>query len=156
MFIKTGLYNYEIAIIKKSIYIYIIITYCSIILLYYLILPISWNFFFNFQEIIFINQLNVYFESKLSEYLNFFNNLIKISNLLCQIFTLTFIYINHIKNYLKVIKNYKKLIFFLLFVLITLITPPDIFSQLLLGSIILLIYETFIIITLYINYMNNN
>lgn len=151
LFINTGLYKFEIYIIKKIILIYIILSISSIIFLYYIILPISWNFFFNFQDIISNNQLNLYFEAKLSEYLNFFVTLHKLSSLLSQIFTIIFIYINSNQNYLKFIKEKKKIIFFFLFLITTLITPPDVFSQLILGSFINIIYEIFIVISLYIN-----
>jgi sec-independent protein translocase protein TatC len=154
LFINTGLYKFEIYIIKKIILVYIILYMFSIIFLYYIILPISWNFFFNFQDVIFNNQLNLYFEAKLSEYLNFFVTLNKISNLLSQIFTIVFIYINSIQNYLKFIKEKKKIIFFFLFLITTLITPPDIFSQLILGTFINIIYEIFILITLYLKLIN--
>jgi sec-independent protein translocase protein TatC len=154
LFINTGLYKFEIYIIKKIILVYIILSMSSIIFLYYIILPLSWNFFFNFQDVIFNNQLNLYFEAKLSEYLNFFVTLNKLSNILSQIFTIVFIYINSIQNYLKFIKEKKKIIFFFLFLITTLITPPDIFSQLILGSFINILYEIFIIITLYINLVN--
>ena len=154
LFINTGLYKFEIYIIKKIILVYKILYMFSIIFLYYIILPISWNFFFNFQDVIFNNQLNLYFEAKLSEYLNFFVTLNKISNLLSQIFTIVFIYINSIQNYLKFIKEKKKIIFFFLFLITTLITPPDIFSQLILGTFINIIYEIFILITLYLKLIN--
>lgn len=154
IFTKKGLYNYEINFIKKIFIIYGILSFFSIMLLYYIIIPLSWNFFFNFQEIIFSNQLNVYFESKLSEYLIFFINLHKISNISCQILTCILIYINQTKNYLKIIKKYKKIIYFFFFFLTTLITPPDIFSQIILSNIIIITYELFIIATLYYNFIN--
>jgi Sec-independent protein secretion pathway component TatC len=118
------------------------------------VLPTTLNFFFNFQDIIFKNQLNLYFESKLSEYLSFFVTLNKLTDILAIIFTIIFIYINCIKNYLKFIKKYKKLIFFIFIIITTLITPPDIFSQLILSSFINVTYEIIILITLYINLIN--
>jgi Sec-independent protein secretion pathway component TatC len=152
IFIEKGLYNFEINLIKKIFIIYVILSCFSTILLYFIITPLSWNFFFNFQEMVFHNQLNVYFESKLSEYLIFYKNIDKISNIFCQIFTCLFVYINQIENYLKIIKEYKKIIYFFLFFLTTLITPPDIFSQITLGSFIIISYEIFIISVLYFNY----
>jgi Sec-independent protein secretion pathway component TatC len=152
IFIEKGLYNFEINLIKKIFIIYVILSCFSTILLYFIITPLSWNFFFNFQEMVFHNQLNVYFESKLSEYLIFYKNLDKISNIFSQIFTCLFVYINQIENYLKIIKEYKKIIYFFLFFLTTLITPPDIFSQITLGSFIIISYEIFIISVLYFNY----
>lgn len=154
IFIKTGLYSYEIKLIKKISIIYTVLSFFSIILLYYIIIPLSWNFFFNFQEIIFDNQLNIYFESKLSEYLIFYINLDKISNLLCQIFAFIFIYISQTKNYLKLIKKYKKFIYFFLFILTSLIAPPDVLSQIIFGSISIIIYEVLVLVILYFNYIN--
>lgn len=150
-FIIPGLYKYEINTLKKIIFIYLIFLISSILSLYYIILPISWNFFFHFQQILSNNQLNLYFEAKLSEYLDYFMTLSKISTLICQIFTLIFIYITNNKNYLTFIKKYKKIIFFFLFILATIITPPDILSQVILGSFIIIFYEILILFILCIN-----
>jgi sec-independent protein translocase protein TatC len=150
-FIIPGLYKYEINILKKIVLIYLIFLINSIFLFYFILLPISWNFFFHFQKILSNNQLNLYFEAKLSEYLDFFMNLNQISTLICQLFTLIFIYITSIKNYLTFIKKSKKIIFFLLFILATVITPPDIFSQMILGSFIIIVYEILILSILFIN-----
>jgi len=46
IFIKKGLYQNEINIIKKIFITYTILSFFSIILLYHVIVPLSWNFFF--------------------------------------------------------------------------------------------------------------
>lgn len=150
-FIMPGLYKYEINTLKKVVLIYLIFLINSILLFYFILLPISWNFFFHFQKVFSNNQLNLYFEAKLSEYLDFFMNLNQISTFICQLFTLIFIYITSIKNYLTFVKKSKKIIFFLLFILATVITPPDIFSQIILGSFIIIIYEILILSILFVN-----
>jgi len=151
LFIIPGLYKYEINSVKKVIFIYLIFLITSTLTFYFILLPVSWNFFFHFQKILSNNQLNLYFEAKLSEYLDFFMNLNQISTFICQFFTLIFIYITSIKNYLTFIKKYKKIIFFVLLILATIITPPDILSQIILGSFIIIFYEIIIISILIIN-----
>jgi sec-independent protein translocase protein TatC len=145
-FIFPGLYIIEKNNLKQILFIFIIFWIFSIVLLYYIIFPFSWNFFFNFQQNIYNNQLHLYFEAKLSEYLNFFMLLLKLSTLNCQILTLLFIYLNNVKNNLIIIKKYKKSIYFFIFFTATLLTPPDVLSQLLLGIFIIFFYEILIIL----------
>lgn len=145
-FIMPGLYKFEKNIFQQMYIFFLILWIFSLISLYYLIFPYCWNFFLNFQENIYNNQLHLYFEAKLSEYLSFFMLLLKLSTLNCQILALLFIYINSIKNNLIIIKKYKKMIYFFIFFTATLITPPDVFSQLILGIFIISFYETIIIL----------
>jgi sec-independent protein translocase protein TatC len=145
-FIKPGLYKFEKNIFQQVYIFFLIFWIFSLTSLYYLIFPYCWNFFLNFQENIYNNQLHLYFEAKLSEYLSFFMLLLKLSTLNCQILALLFIYINSIKNNLIIIKKYKKIIYFFIFFTATLITPPDVFSQLILGIFIISFYETIIIL----------
>jgi sec-independent protein translocase protein TatC len=111
----------------------------------------SWNFFFHFQQILSNEQLNLYFEAKLSEYLKFFITLSHVSTLISQVFTIIFLYIKNMTNYLKFIKKNKKLIFFIFILLATIITPPEVFSQLIVGSFIVICYEIIVIIILFLN-----
>jgi sec-independent protein translocase protein TatC len=150
-FIFPGLYIIEKNNLKQIIFIFLVFWIFSIIFLYYIIFPFSWNFFFNFQQNISNNQLHLYFEAKLSEYLNFFMFLLKLSTLNCQIFTILFIYINNIKNNLNIIKKYKKFIYLFIFFTATLLTPPDVFSQLFLGMFMVFFYEIFIILIIFKN-----
>ena len=50
IFIKKGLYQNEINIIKKIFITYTILSFFSIILLYHVIVPLSWNFFLIFKK----------------------------------------------------------------------------------------------------------
>jgi len=155
IFISPGLYKFEKNTLKQIIFFGLIFWYLSILLLYYIIFPFSWNFFFNFQQTISNNQLHLYFEAKLSEYLNFFILLLKLSTFNCQILTLLFIYINSVKNNLIFIKKYKKFIYFFIFISATILTPPDVISQLLLGIYIIFFYETIIILIIIKNIISN-
>lgn len=154
-FFISGLYKFEKNNLKQTIYIFLFFWILSCISLYYLIFPFSWNFFLNFQQNLYHHHLQLHFEAKLSEYLNFFFILFKLSNLNSQILTLLFIYINNINNNLIIIKKYKKIIYFFIFITATIITPPDIFSQLFLGIFILFFYEIIIFLILIKNIIIN-
>jgi len=116
--------------------------------LYFIIFPFSWNFFFNYQQNIFNNQLQLHFEAKLSEYLNFFMLLLNLSTFNCQIITFLMFYLNNIKNNLNIIKKYKKFLYFFIFFTATLLTPPDVLSQFILGISIIFFYELIVILIL--------
>lgn len=141
IFFAPGLYNFEYInfrfLLVCSFFFWVLTT----ILLYYLILPWSWQFFLSYQQTCSSNKLQLYFEAKLWEYLNFFILLYNISIINCQLILLIFIYINSIKNNLIFIKNSRKVIYFFIFLISALITPPDVISQLCLGLITIIIYE---------------
>jgi len=150
-FLAPGLYSCEKKKLKAGFCVYLLFAISSNLFLYYILLPMSWNFFFHFQQILSNEQLNLYFEAKLSEYLKFFITLSHVSTLISQVFTIIFLYIKNMTNYLKFIKKNKKLIFFIFILLATIITPPEVFSQLIVGSFIVICYEIIVIIILFLN-----
>jgi len=141
IFIIPGLYNFEYLNFKFVLICGIIVWLLTIILLYNLILPWSWNFFLSFQQTLSNNKLQLHFEARLWEYLKFFIKLYNISIINCQFIILIFVYINSIEKNLNFIKNFRKLIYFLIFLISAFITPPDIISQIFLSLITIIIYE---------------
>lgn len=141
IFIVPGLYKFEYFNFKFILICSIIFWILTTILIYKLILPWSWKFFLSFQQTLSNNKLQLHFEAKLWEYLSFFIKLYNISIINCQFIILIFIYINFIKKKLNFIKNFRKFIYFVIFFISALITPPDILNQILLSLITITIYE---------------
>jgi sec-independent protein translocase protein TatC len=147
-FITPGLFKFE----YKNFYFILlsggIIWITTISLLYKYILPWSWKFFLSFEQITSNNNMHIYFEAKLYEYLEFFIILYKICNINCQFLLLIIFYINVINKSIKFIKNYRKFIYFFIFLIASLITPPDIISQICVGIFTIFIFETLILLIL--------
>ena len=144
---------------KIKLFLFILfIIYLSINLIFYIyIYPISWNFFTNFNKNFYNNNssINFYFEYKLSELLEFFFFLYSILYLIFQFFFFLLIFFKITKNYLFIIKKYKKIFYFIFFLFSSIITPPDIISQIFLSFILILTFELLNILLILINNIFN-
>ena len=134
-FLKPGLYKSESILIKKYFTVITTTWISTIFVVYKLIIPFSWDFFFAIQNQIKENQIEFFFEAKLNEYLLFVMSTFNICLLNLMLISLMSAYLYKIPNTLKYVKIYRKKIYFILFLLASVITPPDIFSQMLLGFI---------------------
>ena len=113
-----------------------------------ILIPLTWNFFISFQDsIILKTSLDIYFEARIIEYLNFFMYFYFISTIYFQFSIFLFGTFNYFSVSLKNIKKFRKVYYFS-FVLSTALLCPDIFSQLILISIILFGYEIFVLLFL--------
>nr|YP_009688005.1 SecY-independent transporter protein [Haslea nusantara]QDX17579.1 SecY-independent transporter protein [Haslea nusantara] len=144
LFISLGLYKSELKNIaflaKTSLGVFII----SIFFFNKLLLPLSWNFFLSFQSFSFLKSLDLYFESKLNEYTTFYITSYYLCVTYCQLFVLLISFCKYIINNLIQIKQYRKIVYFSFLFISTLLTPPDIISQIILTINIILIYELLI------------
>lgn len=141
MFLSPSLYQYEYNNLYFFIRISFLIFIFSIIVLNVFLLPLSWNFFLNFQNNDF-NLISLFFEAKISEYLIYYKNLYSLCLLNGQFSLFMLIYINSLSKNVSEIKKLRKIFYFLFFVISTLVTPPDVISQLCFSFILIFIYET--------------
>lgn len=143
-FLKPGLYNSEKEAINKYFIVVKITWFITIFTTYKYIIPFSWDFFINIQNSIGDNQIDFFFEAKLNEYLSFVTSIFNILlvNLLLINVILTYIYEK--KETIYYIKIFRKKIYFALFLLASIMTPPDVISQLTVGLISILILEIYI------------
>lgn len=142
MFLSLGLYQFEFAKLKLTFQIFVISWLLSSILLFKLIIPFSWNFFLSFQENSTNSQsVSLFFEAKLSEYLQYFINLYYVCLASCQFLTILVTALTNLSEKLKKTKTFRKLFYLIFVIFSTIITPPDVLSQICIGSILILIYE---------------
>jgi Sec-independent protein secretion pathway component TatC len=118
------------------------------------ILPACWNFFLSFQQTIVNNSVNLYFEAKINEYLKFYINLYFMCNLSCQMFMIIILFLIYIKGDLELIKKFRKIFYFSFVIFATIVTPPDVTTQLILSSSMICIYEVLIFSVLLKNCFN--
>ena len=113
----------------------------SIILAKYILIPLTWNFFFSFKS---LNTIKLHFEAKLNEYLNFYISFYYLCILYCQIFTILIFFFFFTKINSLIIKKFRKIHYYFLILLTTLLSPPEILSQIIVSLILIFFYELFI------------
>lgn len=141
MFISLGLYKSEYYYLKFVFQISAFFFFFSVITLNQILFPFSWNFFLSFQNFAVIKSLTLHFEAKLSEYLTFYIMFYHTCVLYFQTFVLLILFFDYLKNELKIIKNLRKIFYYSFVVLSTIITPPDVSSQVIVSISIICIYE---------------
>lgn len=151
LFLIPGIYYTE----KKQI---IFITFSSIFFLafflngfYSYLLPISWEFFAGFNSNMNlgnVEEINIYFETKISEYIQFFIKTYLILCLTSQFLFIFFFQLKKIYRY-KIFHKYKNLretLYFFFFIFATIITPPDVVTQLFFGLMLIMLFEILLIL----------
>jgi sec-independent protein translocase protein TatC len=135
---------------KKFILVYRICLFFwlfSLIFLNKIVLPFCWKFFSSFFSTSNYT-ITIFLEIKATEYLLFYITAYYTTILIGQGFVLLFLLLNLKKEKLKFIKTTRKSFYFIFFLIATILTPPDITSQLFLGGTFILIYEVIIIIVI--------
>lgn len=156
LFLIPSIYHFEYKIFKIFFLLGIFFGGCSIIFFNKILLPLSWNFFLSFQEILSKKALTLFFEAKLSEYVNLYIFFYYICYFNFQIFVFIFIFFNYINKKIKTLKNLRKIFYFIFFFLATVLTPPDIISQVIFGLNMIVIFEILIVSILFKNILKLN
>nr|BBC77510.1 Sec-independent protein translocase component TatC [Nitzschia sp. PL3-2] len=145
MFFSLGLYQKEFKRLKFTIQLFIISWVVSSIALHQILIPLSWKFFLSFQNSLNLNQpISFFFEAKLVEYFNFFISLYYICLINCQAIAILIVILTSLDKRLK--KMFRKLFYLIFVVFSTIITPPDVLSQICISGILIIIYELSILI----------
>jgi len=150
-FISPGLYKNEYNYIKRYVIIWLVLYFVFVIITYKYILTIIWNFFFFFENKI-TTEIQFFFEAKLINYFNFLNNIIYLCYLISLSILGILIIISKINNLKCFLKKQRKNLYFIIFIIITIIMPPDILNQIILSLTIIIVMET----TFYINILSKN
>lgn len=119
---------------------------CSVTISHLLLVPVTWDFFFSFQELFSSKFVNLHFEAKLTEYIEFYIFIYYLCVVYFQIFTILFCFLNYISNKIKIIKKFRKIYYYFFVVFSTLISPPDLISQFIISFILICMYEILVLI----------
>ena len=142
LFFIPALYRYEFLIIRNlffvSIFLYITTTFFT----YNIFLPYCWKFFNSFQINAEESLVSIHLETKIADYLNFFIETFLLLNIVLHFF-LVFVFFLQ-KLTLNFIIKYRKLFYLSFFIFATLVTPPDVFSQILIGFVFVFSFEVFL------------
>lgn len=150
IFFSPALFKTEFKHLKLILKLLYFIWLTSGLFAHNLIIPVSWNFFLSFQSLTLDESFSLYFEAKLSEYFYFYTSFYYICSLYFQSFFFLFYCLSYANNS---IKKFRKLYYFS-FVLLSTLLCPDFITQILLSLICIAIYESFVLIFLFITLKN--
>lgn len=151
-FLTTALYFNEFKLINFLLLSGTFFWFLSVLISSYILIPFGWSFFLSFQF-----QQGFYFEAHISNYFNFYIHAYILCLIYCQLFTLLFIFLADIQQNYFYIKNYRKVYYYVFLLFATLMTPPDLISQICMTFFLILIYEIallFLIFSFYLKTLN--
>lgn len=147
MFLSLGLYRFEFLKLKFALKVFVISWVFSTILLYKLIIPFSWKFFLSFQESSSTLQpFSLFFETKLIEYFHYFTNMYYICLISCQFLGILAIILTSLNEDFKQTKIFRKLFYLIFVIFSTIVTPPDVISQICISLSLIITYELLLMV----------
>ena len=138
MFLVPGFTKKEYRFLLLFFVISSFLFFLSIILFKKFLFPFSWNFFLSFKDFVTFKSLTLHFEAKLLDYIMFFINFYFSCVLCFQFFLLPFFLVVYFKIDLSNFKSFRKFLYYGCIIFSTLITPPDITSQIVLSFIFII------------------
>jgi sec-independent protein translocase protein TatC len=149
LFTIPGLYKYEYLIVRNFFLLSIALYIGTTIFTYKVFLPYCWKFFSSFQLKAEESLVSLHLEARIGDYLTFFFETYFLLNAVLHIF-LIFLFLLY-KITLDYILKYRKLFYLLFFLFATLMTPPDVVSQIVVGIFFLTFFEGFLF-SLFLSY----
>ena len=140
MFLAPGLYLFELTNFFSVLRISFLYWIFSIFVLNYVLFPFSWFFFVSFQNNS-LKSVSLFFEANFKDYFNYYISLYYLCVINFQISCLVLFVINSFNNKLNKVKVFRKIFYFIFVIFSTMITPPDIVSQLVLSLCFAVLYE---------------
>ena len=141
LFISPAFFQREYLYCKFGIKIFGLMWLFSVVLSTYFLIPLTWNFFLSFQDLTAARSFNLHFEAKLNEYFYFYISFYYLCGFYCQFFALLLLFLNYIDINIKIIKKFRKLYYYCFIIFSTLISPPEILSQIFISLMAVFIYE---------------
>lgn len=149
VYLSPGLYKLERVMLKKIVFRSYLLNFVGLVLLNKYILTSCWDFFLSFQSSSAYKTVDLYFEGKIGEYIKLYMQICFIGVLISQSIVWLLVYIDYIDNKVKFVKEYRKLFYMLFLLTATLLTPPDVVSQILVLSSFLVTYELIVMIAIF-------
>lgn len=141
VFISPALYKNEYLNLKSYLRLVFVFWLFSLCLSYFVFVPALWVFFTSFNSSFVNGSVDLYFELTISEYISFLILIFYQSNLQFQFFVVLVLFLKYYHIDKKFIKNFRNVFYFSFLSLATIITPPDITSQLFCFSILICFFE---------------
>lgn len=139
-FIAPGLFKYEYYKLRVILTSLIFVWISSLFISKLFVIPLMFKFYFNFKTTSFFD---FYFEAGLLKYFNFYKDHYNLFAIYSQFLIVIIFCFNYVNKRLQSIIKYRKLIHYLILLISTLVTPPDLISQLTLSFFLVIFYELF-------------
>ena len=149
IFVAPSLFTFEYKSFAFIFKICLAWFFFSIIIFSNFFFPICWNFFLSFQNLELIKETTLYFESKINEYILFYTSSYYTFIFCCQLLALLFIIFDSSKANTELIQKFRKFFYYFFIIFSTLVTPPDVFSQLFLSFCLIFSYEILVFYFIY-------
>lgn len=146
IFLAPGLYlnEYKNCLVVLSC---CFILWCfSIVCLNKVLLPVSLNFFYSYHETKVNQAFSFHYEAKINEYFNLYLSIYYMWCLNSQLFIILYFVLEFFKNNLKYLKELRKVFYLFFLILATVISPPDVLSQIILAIFLISFYEIVIVV----------
>ena len=146
IFLSTSLFTSEYFYLLNAFRLVILTWFLSIFLTKYFVIPLTWYFFLSFKN---LSSITLHFEAKLNEYLFFYMSSYYWFTFYSQTFVFLFFFMNFVNKNLIKIKKFKKIYYYFFIIFSTLISPPDVISQIFISLAFIILYELFMFILLW-------
>jgi|AntRauTorckE5430_2_1112549.scaffolds.fasta_scaffold00054_21 sec-independent protein translocase protein TatC len=143
-FITPALYKKELKHLQSFYLLSICFLLIGVFFLNNIILPCCWKFFLSFQSSPACS-INIFLEMRVTEYLSLYILIYYVVIFVGQTFVFTFLIIDTLEKKLSFVRKTRKLFYLVFFAFATLITPPDIISQVFLGISFIAFYELIVV-----------
>ena len=141
LFLLPGLTSSEKLFIVFLLLSQILLFFLSFVVFHQFLLMLCGEFFFGFKEFHYIKSLTLHYESRISEYLIFYTNTYKTCAFYFQTFLAPILCWKYVKVDLSAYSSFRKILYYFCIFFSTIITPPDIFSQIFVSLGIILCCE---------------
>lgn len=145
IFIKPGLFKYEIILLNRLI-IFSLLLYCiSLVVIYTIVLPTICDFFLGFQLAESSDLFHLHSQTTIDTYYKFVTTIYSMLIISFQFPIFMLVLFNLKMLNMNILTKGRRIIYFIFLIIGCLISPPEILSQLLIIGPIIILYE----ITLY-------
>lgn len=144
-FLSPGLFKKENTLILKILIIFSIILTISLIFIFTILIPNTWKFFIKFEDIKHPFLYKIYLEPKLYNYILFLIKILFLTTILFQYPFLIFILLMYNIIDINFIIKFRRIFYLKILLLASLIAPPDIWSQIIIFIILIILIEIFIL-----------
>ena len=139
------MYLFEESLFKVFSTLSFVLLLASLKLLHKIVLPVTLLFFASFQDFS-SNNVDIFLEARINDYISLYIFLYWLLVIVVQSFLLFSVVLNSLKRKLEFIRTTRKSFYLIFFLISTVLTPPDVVSQIFLGFNVILTYETLIFI----------
>ena len=141
-YFSWGLFKFEYKQLKRLFTLSMFLGAYSFLFFQFIIMPAILHFFLSFHMKI---AIGLFFEAKLSEFLIFYKMTFKNCFLIFQFCGLLILLTNYFNFTSKLLKITRKPLYLILLIFSTILTPPDVYSQLLSFFLFVCCFELFVL-----------